>query len=93
MFFDINTDTVISDLNKIDASIDALNNILNSIETNVSSGWDSERSSSIIPPKLEEIRNSITNMRACTQNVRSNVLQYVTNVKSADEAGNITNGE
>ena len=91
MNFRIDTDAVVAELDKIDQCIDELRGILSGMESNISSGWDSARAASLVTPKIEEVRASINNMQACTNDVRSNVVQYVANVHSADESGNISN--
>lgn len=93
MNFRINTEVVTEELDKIDTHIEELRVILSNLETDISSGWDSARASGLVTPKIEEIRSSISNMQACTNNVRSNVLKYVSNVHTADESGNISSGE
>ena len=90
MKFRINTDAVVAELDKIDSCIDELRQILSGMESDISSGWDSARAAGLVTPKIEEVRSSIENMQACTNNVRSNVVQYVANVHNADEAGNIS---
>jgi prefoldin subunit 5 len=90
MFFDIDTDAVIAELDKVDQHIDQLRTILENIESNISKGWDSERANGLVTPKIEEIKSSINKMQESTTNVRSNVVQYVANVKNADSSGNIT---
>ncbi len=91
MNFYINTDMVLAELNQIDKCIDELRTICSNMESNISSGWDSDRAKNMVTPTIDGVKDSITQMQASVMNVRDNVKQYVTNVQSADTAGSIGN--
>lgn len=90
MHFNIETEVVKGELDKIEKNIDKLRTILTNLESNISSGWQSARATGVVTPKIDEIKTSIDKMQECTNNVRTNVLQYVSNVTQADEAGTLT---
>lgn len=87
--FKINTEVVESKLGTIDEEITKLESLVKNIESDISSGWSSERSKSLVTPKIEEIKNSIEEMKKSAGNVRDNVQTYVNNVQSADAAGSL----
>ena len=90
MNFQINTEEVTAQLTKMDEAIDELRTILANMESDISKGWDSDRALSVVSPKIDEVKTSIEKMQLCTNRVRGNVAQYVSNVTSADTAGSIT---
>lgn len=87
--FKINVEIVEGKLGTIDEKISELETLVKNIESDISSGWNSDRSKSLVTPKIEEIKNSIAEMRKSTENVRNNVQTYVNNVKAADAAGSL----
>ena len=90
MNFNVDAESVIPELDNIDKSIDELRTILSNLESDISRGWSSDRSKSVVTPKIEEVSKSINTMQECTNHLRSNVVQYLSNVDAADSAGSIT---
>ena len=93
MNFEINTGVVTSELGKIDECIINLRSMLSNIESDISSGWNSETARTVVTPAIDDIKSSIDAMQKSVENVRSNVSQYITNTEEADTAGSINSAE
>ena len=88
----INTGVVDSELNKIDGYIDQLNQLYQNVNPDLTGGWDSATSRTIISPKIEQIKNSISSISQSVLRVRNGVSSYSTGMKEVDAAGATASG-
>lgn len=83
----INTAVVDSELTKIDGYIDQLNQLYQKVNPDLTGGWDSATSKTIISPKIEQIKNSIDSISQSILRVRNGVSSYSTGIQEVDTAG------
>ena len=84
---EIKTTEVYDELNKIDQAIEALNQLYNNVNPDISGGWDSEISKTLIRPKIQKMKDDITEISGCVAHVREAVGTYTRGIEKADAAG------